>query len=87
MPVLSIKNVLDCFYLLIFYSEKFSTDVCHLLYAVNANLNLSNNKIVMITIIIMVIIILSTCLNLRYCKTGNKKHSTCLSCNICCKTS
>ena len=41
MPVLSTRIVLDCFYLLIFYSEKFSTDVCRLLYAVNVNLNLS----------------------------------------------
>ena len=43
MPVLSTRIVLDCFYLLIFYSEKFSTDVCCLPYAVNVNLNLSNN--------------------------------------------
>ena len=42
MPVLSTRIVLDCFYLLIFYSEKFSTDVCRLQYAVNVNLNLSN---------------------------------------------
>ena len=42
MLVLSTKIVLDCFYLLIFYSEKFSTDVCRLPYAVNVNLNLSN---------------------------------------------
>ena len=41
MPVLSTRIVLDCFYLLIFYSEKFSTDVCRLPYAVNLNLNLS----------------------------------------------
>ena len=41
MPVLSTRIVLDCFYLLIFYSEKFSTDVCRLPYAVNVNLNLS----------------------------------------------
>ena len=41
MPALSIRIVLDCFYLLIFYSEKFSTDVCRLPYAVNVNLNLS----------------------------------------------
>ena len=41
MPVLSKRIVLDCFYLLIFYSEKFSTDVCRLPYAVNVNLNLS----------------------------------------------
>ena len=41
MPVLSMRIILDCFYLLIFYSEKFSTDVCHLPYAVNVNLNLS----------------------------------------------
>ena len=34
MPVLSTRIVLGCFYLLIFYSEKFSTDV-------NVNLNLS----------------------------------------------
>ena len=40
MPVLSTRIVLDCFYLLIFYSEKFSTDVCRLQYAVNVNLNL-----------------------------------------------
>ena len=38
MPVLSKRIVLDCFYLLIFYSEKFSTDVCRLPYAVNVNL-------------------------------------------------
>ena len=42
MPVLSTRIVLDCFYLLIFYSEKFSTDVRRLPYAVNVNLNLSN---------------------------------------------
>ena len=41
MPVSSTRIVLDCFYLLIFYSEKFSTDVCRLPYAVNVNLNLS----------------------------------------------
>ena len=41
MTVLSTRIVLDCFYLLIFYSEKFSTDVCRLPYAVNVNLNLS----------------------------------------------
>ena len=44
MPVLSTRIVLDCFYLLIFYSEKFSTDVCRLPYAVNVNLNLSINQ-------------------------------------------
>ena len=42
---LSIRIALDCFYLLIFYSEKFSTDVCRLLYAVNVNLNLSNELV------------------------------------------
>ena len=41
MPVLSKRIVLDCFYLLIFYFEKFSTDVCRLPCAVNVNLNLS----------------------------------------------
>ena len=41
MPVLSKGIVLDCFYLLIFYFEKFSTDVCRLPCAVNVNLNLS----------------------------------------------
>ena len=41
-PALSIRIALDCFYLLIFYSEKFSTDVCRLPYAVNVNLNLSS---------------------------------------------
>ena len=44
MPVLSTRIVLDCFYLLIFYSEKFSTDDCRLPYAVNVNLNLSNEN-------------------------------------------
>ena len=44
MLVLSTRIVLDCFYLLIFYSEKFSTDVRRLPYAVNVNLNLSNLK-------------------------------------------
>ena len=44
MPALSIRIALDCFYLLIFYSEKFSTDVCRLPYAVNVNLNLSVDK-------------------------------------------
>ena len=44
MLVLSTRiRVLDLFYLLIFYSEKFSTDVCRLPYAVNVNLNLSNS--------------------------------------------
>ena len=41
MPVLSKRIVLDCFYLLIFYFEKFSTDVCRLPCAVNVNLNLN----------------------------------------------
>ena len=45
MPVLSKRIVLDCFYLLIFYFEKFSTAVCRLPCAVNVNLNLSNNLI------------------------------------------
>ena len=44
MLVLSTRIVLDFFYLLIFYSEKFSTDVCRLPYAVNVNLNLSNGR-------------------------------------------
>ena len=41
MLVLSKRIVLGCFYLLIFYFDKFSTDVCRLPYAVNVNLNLS----------------------------------------------
>ena len=41
MPLLSKRILLGCFYLLIFYSEKFSTDVCRLPYAVNVKLNLS----------------------------------------------
>ena len=45
MLVLSTRIVLDCFYLLIFYSEKFSTDVRRLPYAVNVNLNLSSTSI------------------------------------------
>ena len=43
MLVLSEGIVLGCFYLLIFYFDKFSTDVCRLPYAVNVNLNLSIN--------------------------------------------
>ena len=46
MLVLSTRIVLDCFYLLILYSEKFSTDVCRLPYAVNVNLNLSVIRLV-----------------------------------------
>ena len=42
MPVLSKRIVPDCFYLLIFYSEKVSTDVCRLPNAVNVNLNLTS---------------------------------------------
>ena len=45
MPVLTIGIVPDCFYLLIFYSEKFSTWVWRLPFAVNGNLNLSKKKI------------------------------------------
>ena len=45
MLVLSTRIVLDLFYLLIFHSEKFSTDVCRLPYAVNVNLNLSIDRI------------------------------------------
>ena len=42
MPDITIGIVWDCFYLLIFYSEKFSTWVWRLQFAVNVNLNLSN---------------------------------------------
>ena len=38
ITALSKKIVLDCFYLLIFHSEKFSTDVCCLSFAVNVKL-------------------------------------------------
>ena len=41
MPVLYIRIVLDSFYLLIFYSEKFSTWIWRLPFGVNVNLNLS----------------------------------------------
>ena len=41
MPVLTIGIVRDCFYLLIFYSGKFSTWVWRLPFVVNVNLNLS----------------------------------------------
>ena len=44
MPVLTTGIVRDCCYLLIFYSEKFSSRVLRLSFAVNVNLNLSNNK-------------------------------------------
>ena len=46
-PVLSIRIFLDSFYLLIFYSDKFSTcidDVCRWPFAENVALNLSNNS-------------------------------------------
>ena len=42
MPVLYIRIVLDSFYLLIFYSEKFSTWIWRLPFGVNVNLYLSN---------------------------------------------
>ena len=42
IPVLTIWIFRDCFYLLIFYSEKFSTWIWRLPFAVNMNLNLSN---------------------------------------------
>ena len=38
MPVLYITIVLDSFYLLIFYSEKFSTWIWHLPFGVNVNI-------------------------------------------------
>ena len=41
IPVLTIGIVLDSFYLLVFYSEKFSAWVWILPFAVNVNLNLS----------------------------------------------
>ena len=41
MPALTIGIVRYCFYLTIFYSEKFSTWVWRLPFAVNVNLNLS----------------------------------------------
>ena len=45
MPVLSLRIVHDCFYVLIFYFEKFSTHVCRLPYAANMNLNFSIRSI------------------------------------------
>ena len=44
LPVLYIRIVLSCFYLLIFYFEKFSSWIWHLLFAVSMTLNLSNNN-------------------------------------------
>ena len=41
MSVLTIGIIRDCFYLIIFYSEKFSTWDWRLPFAVNVNLNLS----------------------------------------------
>ena len=49
MLVLSTRIVLDLFYLLIFHSEKFSTDVSRLPYAVNVNLNLSIVKLIVLS--------------------------------------
>ena len=43
IAVLNIGVVRGCFYLLIFDSEKFSTLVCRLPFAVNVNLNLSSS--------------------------------------------
>ena len=43
-PVLSIRTVLNSFLLLIFYFEKFSIWIWHLLFAVYVILNLSNIK-------------------------------------------
>ena len=62
MPALSIRIALDCFYLLIFYSEKFSTDVCRLPYAVNVDLNLS--IICILTAILSVYYLYIDCCNL-----------------------
>ena len=44
LPVLYIRIKLSCFYLLIFYFEKFSSWIWHLLFAVSMTLNLSNNN-------------------------------------------
>ena len=44
LPVLYIRIVLSCFHLLIFYFEKFSSWIWHLLFAVSMTLNLSNNN-------------------------------------------
>ena len=44
MSVLTIGIVRDCFYLLIFYSAKFSAQVWRLPFAVNVDLNLSNDE-------------------------------------------
>ena len=56
--VLSITIVLDCFYLLIYYFEKFSTRVWRLPFAINVTLNLSinTNKKRFIMIILIIII-------------------------------
>ena len=39
------KNFLSCFYLLIFYFEKFSTSIWRLPFAVYVKLKLSNNSV------------------------------------------
>ena len=57
-PALSIRIALDCFYLLIFFSEKFSTDVCRLPYAVNVNLNLSNFRFLFSTLLTLLLSLL-----------------------------
>ena len=44
-PILSVRIVLSCFYLLISHFENFSTWISRLLFAVNAMLNLSIEKI------------------------------------------
>ena len=71
MPVLSKRIVLDCFYLLIFYFEKFSTDVCRLPCAVNVNLNLSIIKTIILSIM------LSTESRFSFCKIESRLLKKC----------
>ena len=58
MLALFIRIAQDCFKLLIFHSEKFSTDVCRLPYAVNVNLNLSNFRFLFSTLLTLLLSLL-----------------------------
>ena len=83
MLVLSTRIVLDCFYLPIFYSEKFSTDVCRLPYAANVNLNLSIFSLSPVTVPEVFVNVYSAPISPRFLsgvimqgESGNKLYNT-----------
>ena len=79
MPVFAIGIVRDCFYLLIFYCEKFSTWVWRLPFAVNVNLNLSNDPGLRVSntqywenLVLVVVLVLEP--KAFYCYPGYQKY-------------